>query len=179
MDGTLADYTGQLMHDLEELRSPYEPVVSPEDEGKYSWLKARIRLIKSQPNWWLNLPRLKAGFEIVNALRMLDYELHILTRGPYKLGESWTQKFQWCRTYISDADITITHDKSLVYGRVLVDDWPDYIKGWLEYRPRGLVIMPDQPWNQGFEHPQVIRFKHGENLEEVVQALKLQRNQND
>jgi hypothetical protein len=39
-----------------------------------------------------------------------------------------------------------------------VDDWPDYITRWLQWRPRGLVIMPDRPNNKGFDHPQVHRF---------------------
>jgi len=37
--------------------------------------------------------------------------------------------------------------KSLVYGKVLVDDWPDYYLPWLGVRPRGLVTVPAHPWN--------------------------------
>ena len=51
-----------------------------------------------------------------------------------------------------------------------MDDWPEYIKPWLEWRPRGLVIMPDQPWNQDFEHPQVVRHTD-DNLAEVEARL--------
>jgi 5'-nucleotidase len=54
--------------------------------------------------------------------------------------------------------VTITMDKGLVYGKVLVDDYPEYALRWLKWRKRGLVIMPNQPWNQGFEHPQVHRY---------------------
>jgi hypothetical protein len=62
--------------------------------------------------------------------------------------------------------VTITHDKGLVYGAVLVDDWPDYILKWLEHRPRGLVIMPAHDHNAGFTHHNVVRYD-GTNIDEV------------
>jgi hypothetical protein len=83
----------------------------------------------------------------------------ILTKGPYNATSAWTEKVQWCREHIYYVPITITEDKSLVYGKVLVDDWPPYVTQWLEWRPRGLVIMPDQPWNQDFIHPNVFRYR--------------------
>jgi hypothetical protein len=67
--------------------------------------------------------------------------------------------------------VTISSDKSMVYGRVLMDDWPGYVVEWLKARPRGLVIMPDRPWNQGFEHPRMVRY-YGDNDGEVFEALK-------
>jgi hypothetical protein len=68
-------------------------------------------------------------------------------------------------------DITITRDKGLVYGKVLVDDWPEYINRWLEWRPRGLVIMPANEANKGYFHPQVIRYD-GKNLGVVKEAME-------
>ena len=56
----------------------------------------------------------------------------------------------------------MTQDKSFTYGRVLVDDWPDYVTSWLEHRPRGLVVMPAHPWNVDFNHPNVIRYDGSE-----------------
>ena len=38
------------------------------------------------------------------------------------------------------------------------DDYPVYVLRWLRWRRRGTVILPDQPWNRGFEHPQVYRY---------------------
>lgn len=54
----------------------------------------------------------------------------------------------------------------LRYGAVLVDDWPEYIRRWLENRPRGLVIMPAHEHNAGFNHPNVVRYD-GTNKDEV------------
>jgi hypothetical protein len=61
----------------------------------------------------------------------------------------------WCNKHLPGRQITITMDKSLTYGRVLVDDYPDYALGWLEHRPRGLVIMPKSEACKGFSHNNV------------------------
>lgn len=175
LDGTLADFAGAMLRDLSAMQSPDEPsLFSPEDEDAYPHMKARRRAIKAQPDWWANLDRLPAGFEILDMLRSLNFRLHILTRGPKHLPTAWEQKTRWVRKYVPDASITITLDKSLVYGRVLVDDWPDYVTPWLKHRPRGLVVMPDQPWNQGFEHPQVIRHLPGVNEQDIRERLTSQ-----
>jgi hypothetical protein len=49
-----------------------------------------------------------------------------------------------------------------VYGNVLVDDFVKYITRWIEWRTRGIVIMPASPSNVKFVHPQVIRFEDTE-----------------
>ena len=85
---------------------------------------------------------------------------------------AWGEKLEWCRLHLpEDVQVTLTEDKGLVYGRVLVDDWPPYVLRWLEWRKRGLVIMPAREWNEGFEHRQVIRYVAGQNDAEVLQAL--------
>lgn len=63
MDDTLYDYVGQLRRDLEALQSPHEPPL-PENlfRDTPAWLRRRMNLIKSQPGWWLNLPRLQLGW---------------------------------------------------------------------------------------------------------------------
>ena len=71
----------------------------------------------------------------------------------------------------TDAQVTITEDKGLVYGKVLFDDWPNYITRWLKWRKRGLVLMLDHPWNQSFFHPNVIRIKGPEDFPRVEEAL--------
>lgn len=176
MDGTLADYNGAMTRDLAQLADP--EVLA--DLGDLDFLerkphmKARMDLIKRQPGWWAGLAKLPQGFQILDILRQLEYRIHILTRGPKTNINAWTEKAAWIRQHVPDyKGLTITLDKSLVYGKVLVDDWPPYVKGWLKHRPRGLVIMPDQPWNQGYEHPQVIRAQ--KDLTKVYEALAAQR----
>jgi len=62
LDGSLADYDGQLLADLEKLRSPIEERIThvrPADDLPH--IKARMDLIKRQPGWWANLPLLEKG----------------------------------------------------------------------------------------------------------------------
>lgn len=96
----------------------------------------------------------------------------VLTQGPRKNPNAWMGKKVWIdRNLGQDIDVTITRDKGLVYGRILVDDWPKYITRWLEWRPRGLVIMPANDNNKNFKHKQVIRYD-GKNFQEMVEAMK-------
>jgi len=176
LDGTLANYTKAVIEGLERILGPDEQLVLPNFGEEPDYLKARIRLIRGQPGWWENLEPLPLGFDILEILRRYDFRINILTKGPWSNSASWTEKTKWCRKYVPDASVTISEDKSIVYGKILVDDYIPYVEGWLKHRPRGLVIMPATPWNVGFEHPNVIRCTP-ENLHEVeIRVVKLLEN---
>lgn len=182
LDGTVANFHGAMERDLEAMMSPADlDTMDPDAETisdleKVPHFKARIDAIKRQPNWWLNLNEIPMGFEIVEALRRHGFRIHVLTRGPKNLPEAWEQKARWVREHLPDADLTITLDKSLTYGRILVDDWPPYIKGWLAHRPNGLVVMPSQPWNQDYWHQQVFRYRGPEDAMMLDEKLAHQFN---
>jgi hypothetical protein len=57
-----------------------------------------------------------------------------------------------------------------MYGKVLVDDWPDYFLPWLEVRPRGLVIAIKHPHNAHVEHPRLVIYD-GSNLDQVRERM--------
>lgn len=174
MDGTIADYDAAQTRDLTRLRSPEEtdPVVI---HGKGEWpdhYRARVDMIRNQSGWWRNLGKLEDGFRVVEMMRRLGYEIHVLTKGPKASPNAWTEKVEWCKEHMPGDLVTISSDKSMVYGRVLMDDWPSYVGPWLAQRPRGLVILPDRPWNQGYSHVRAIRYT-GDNDDEVFAALKV------
>ena len=177
LDGTLADFDGRMRQKMAEITSPGEPPWSPnnrDDEPKY--LTNRRRLIKETPGFWANLNRLTDGFRVMGSAVMLGFGIMILSRGPGRGFNAWSEKVQWCKDHIAcKHKITLTEDKGLVYGRVLVDDWPPYIKDWLEWRPNGTVIMPARSYNVDFVHPQVLRYIQDVNDEEMIDELKRQR----
>lgn len=146
MDGTVANFDGIMTEAMERLRSPGEPAWVPGDKAP-DWMEARSRLIATQPGFWRNLPKLQAGFDIAHALEALNFEVHVLTKGPSRKSIAWTEKKDWCDEHLPSAFVTITEAKRLVYGKVLVDDWPPYFTEWLHHRPRGVVIVPAQSWN--------------------------------
>lgn len=168
MDGTLCDFDAAIKDALLKLRAPNE-----EDDKLFSeklpHIKARWDLIKSQPGFWRNLKPLESGFRILDILRELEFDIHILTKGPAKSTNAWTEKVEWCQEHVPDASVHITQDKGLVYGKVLVDDYPNYIDRWLEWRPRGLVIMPSHDWNKDYKHDNVIKY-NGEMDDAVIRS---------
>lgn len=175
MDGSLADYEGQLRKDLTK-------VLGKEDLKKFDeigmWkaddqepFKSLIRLIKNQPCWWKTLPVMNKGMDIFHLATQIGFKNHILTKGPKHYPRAWKEKVEWCQhLFGKDIDIHITSDKGLVYGRFLYDDYPDYMLKWLLRRPRGLGIMPVNNFNKDFVHPQVIKWD-GSNYDEVEEAL--------
>lgn len=162
MDGVLCDHDAAVGRDLKTILGDDLTKISPETQDRV------IGLIRSQPGWWRRLEPIQLGFEIVGVLRDIGFDLNILTKGPNRAKNAWTEKVEWCAQYIPDADVTVTcGKKGWVYGRVLVEDWPENIIHWVERRPRGIVLMPDRPSNvnfnhlpnEGFSHPQVHRIK--------------------
>ena len=170
LDGTVADYDGAMQAELEKLRGPDEPVRWA-DRDAPPFIEARRSLVRKKPGFWRDLARIPLGFEVVDELRDLGYMLHVLTAGPKSTTSAWTEKAEWCRENLPDAFVTVTQDKSLVYGRVLVDDWPPYFEKWLSVRPRGLVVAVAHDWNAHIAHPNVIRYD-GSNRAELRAALK-------
>lgn len=151
LDGTLCDHSGALMRDLSKIQSPDEPDIKRHDDNEPEWAKERKRLIRSQRNWWLNLEKIPAGFKIYDFARKIGFQIFVLTKGPWTCDYAWTEKVQWCRKYLhNDTKIVISEDKSIVYGRVLVDDYVPYVVGWLNNRPRGLSIMVANEENKNY-----------------------------
>lgn len=166
LDDTLADYNGRLLRDLRLLASEHEP--EPVLYSGLPYLEARRQVITSQVGWWLKLEKFQLGWDVLEVAKDIGYEISVLTKGPARKFSAWAEKVEWCNQHLAGyADgVTITHDKGLVYGAVLVDDWPEYIERWLEHRPRGLVIMPAHDYNGNFVHPNVVRYD-GTNIDEV------------
>ncbi|MDE1827899.1 MAG: hypothetical protein KGH65_01935 [Candidatus Micrarchaeota archaeon] len=172
MDGTLVDYIGQLSKDLGKLGAPGEPEITDDLDDLPYHMQNRADVIRSSADWWRTLPRLELGWDILNAARELDYRIMILTQGPRRNAAAWTGKKLWIDENLGpDVDVTITRDKGLVYGKVLVDDFPKYVERWLKWRKNGLVIMPAREINRNFTHPQVVKYD-GTNMDEVRDALR-------
>lgn len=173
MDGTLCDHDKILKEELEKIKSPSDETYdSLFGGGIPEYIQNRGDLIRSSESFWENLPRFKLGWDILEVAKELGYKIMILTQGLRKNPLAWSGKKKWIdRELGENVDITLTRDKGLVYGKILVDDYPEYVKKWLVHRHRGLVIMPANSQNKNFKHPQVIRYD-GSNLEEVKAAME-------
>lgn len=170
LDDTLADYAGQLLKDLQKIASPLEP--PPELYANIPYIEARRHVITSQVGWFRKLPKFQLGWDILELAKEIGYSISVLTKGPATKHLAWAEKVEWCQKHLADyiEGVTIAHDKGMVYGAVLVDDWPEYIERWLQHRPRGLVIMPAGKHNSEFSHPSVVRYD-GTNIGEVRERM--------
>lgn len=172
MDNTLFDYEGQMRRDMEKLLAFCETLPDNLWDESMPYLKARMDLIKSVPGWWRNLPKFQLGWDVYEVAKALGFDINILTKGPKSKPHAWAEKVE-CITKHFGCDISIDivgSTKKRAWGLFLVDDYPEYVKGWLQHRPRGLVVMPAQPYNLQFKHPNLIRYD-GSNIEEVRKAL--------
>lgn len=152
LDGTVADYDEAMTEEQRALQGPNEePYKGRYEEGvEPDHIYARRKLIQQMPGFWRNLNTIPYGFEIVREVGAIGFDLHVLTKGPSKTPSAWSEKLEWCAINLPDLPVTVTSEKSLVYGRVLVDDYPPYFEAWLKVRPRGLVVCVAQPWNAAY-----------------------------
>lgn len=162
MDGTVCDWHNQLQRDLRRILGADVEKLSPESLTKVE------HLVRSKPGWYENLEPLPLGFKIAETLRDIGFQIMVATKATPNAENAWSEKAKWCKKHLPYAKVTVSEDKTLIYGKILVDDYQKFADPWLDNRPRGYVILPDQPWNQGYEHPRVKRVK---TLEDV-DALK-------
>ena len=180
LDGTVADWDAAMIRDLQRcLPIDYYPKIEiwmkEERRNRPEWVENLMSVIRNQVGWWFNLEPLDLGmhlFELIKSSRW-DWEINVLTKGPATKPNAWMEKVQWCTKYLGTVPVTVCANKSLVYGRVLVDDYPPYMEQWLKYRPNGLGIMPAHFHNRGFKHPNVIRVNSEKDLPLVKRALDI------
>ena len=183
LDGTLVDYDKGMFESLNDLQSEHEPPLTFERMHNLpSAYERRRKLVCKIPGWWLSLKEFKLGFDVLRMAIDLGFQPNILTKGPLHSPNAWKEKVEWCQTHVTplyeDFGMNIVTEKSMVYGRVLVDDFPPYIWRWLQKRPRGLVIMPAHVYNQDAELPNIIRYD-GTNGEQVLRALVMAKNRQE
>lgn len=172
LDNTLADYAAAMDRDMKKIMSPDEAIVGWHGDDVPAYITERKKLIQDQPGWWQNLAVLGLGMTLVAELGELGYRCMVLTKGPAKRNPgAWTEKVLWCREHVPMIPVTVTADKSLVYGTLLVDDFPEYIEAWLTNRPRGVVLMPAQPWNVDYRHERVLRVTF-DNFKEASEVAR-------
>lgn len=175
LDGTLADYAGELAKEFNKIKHPSEQDYTRDDFGKHDgnweYVEKRRHFITERGEFWENLQKLEDGFKIFDLCGKIGFRPMVLTQGPATKPEAWSHKLIWCQKHLPNVDVTITRDKGLVYGRVLVDDWPEYALRWLEHRPRGLVVMPARSWNKDAYHPNILRVSLPDDYLKLDEAL--------
>lgn len=186
LDNTVCDWDKAMIRDLRRVLPPeYYPKIdlwmNDERRNRPEWVENLMSVIRTQAGWWFDLEPLPLGMKILEIIKSSRWawEVNILTKGPATKPAAWAEKVQWCLKHIGEVPVTVCANKSLVYGRVLVDDYPPYMEQWLDHRPNGLGIMPGHTYNKDFEHPNVVRVTDSLGLIKVASALKIAWNRQD
>jgi 5'-nucleotidase len=181
LDSTIADHDAQLEKDLKKMSSPEEIILLDkwrEKKRAPSYMFQRMKVIRNNVEWWENLPVIEKGMELVEIMQSIGFRIVILTQGPRANSHAWQGKVNWVNKHLGEKiDITITRDKSMVYGKVLYDDYPPYVDSWLTNRPRGLAILNSYSYNQHYKNKNSILYEN--NKDEVVELLREQFKRNN
>ena len=172
LDSTLVRYMPAMLERLNLLKSPGEPSVTFEDTlGQNDHLYRRRKEIQRTPGFWRDLTPHGPGFDVFNMAKAAGFTRHILTKAPKDTPNAWSEKLEWRNMWVPEVKMTISEDKSLVRGALLVEDWPDYYLPWLEAWPEGQVIIIDHPWNKNHNHMRSTRYT-GDNKDQIITALE-------
>jgi len=175
LDGTLCDFEGSLRRQLASIRTEDEPdYLDPNvkifDPGI---LSIKRHMILKTPGFWRSLEPIALGMELVQAAQKIGFEVNVLTKGPDYAPNAWSEKLEWCKQHLPGVPVTITQNKGIVYGRILVDDYPENMEIWLPWRLKGLGLMADSPYNKNFSHPRVFKYNE-ENIDEAIALMAQQ-----
>lgn len=181
LDGTLADYSGELARRMNLIRAESEPEFLPEYfDNKRIWpdfVEARRSLITEREEFWTSLPVLSDGLAILKLLESMSARIFILSKGPRTKPEAWSGKHKWVAEHFPNLPLNIVSGKSRFDADILVDDYPPYVTDWLAKHPNGLAVVPARPWNREVEGaPNVLRVTMPADeaiLREVVANVRL------
>lgn len=111
LDGTVCD----LVSAVKEFREQNSSLSQEDIKFKYPW---------SQPGFFLSLKPIPDAIESVNELSS-KYDVWFLSRPSFKNPNSYTEKALWVRNhfgYEMQKKLILCGDKSLLKGRILIDD---------------------------------------------------------
>jgi hypothetical protein len=174
MDDTLFDYLGSLRKELEKIRAPNEPEIILNFQKLPQHIKNRIGLITGYESFWSEMPKFQLGWDVFSIAEELGYSNVIATKGPAKNPVAWSGKKKCITEHLGPFCGLVevnNQDKNLIYGHILVDDYPDYVGPWLSVWKESWAILPAHEYNKDYKHPRAIRYD-GTNLEEVRKVFQ-------
>jgi hypothetical protein len=172
LGGTLCDCSERLRDGLARLDGAPDPPGDGSPDVAAAHREARRRLVMAAPGFWRELPPLAVGFELLELVRELGFRVHVVTKGPHDVPAAWANKVSWCRRHLPGVPVIVTDSKTLIFGHVLIDDWPPYVHDWQRQWPEALAVVPVQPWNDDLPlGARVLRYDSASRVE-VRDALR-------
>jgi len=157
LDGVLVDFVGGCCRLFGKSLNPYPPGLFYIYEA---WEMAPSdfygELARAGSQFWADLDWLPDGPEVLARVNRhvqdLGHEPVRFLSSPTLDPASWAGKAKWVERHLQDgiSRLTLTHDKAELSGpgKVLIDDQPKNVAGWIARHPMhayGLCLP--RPWN--------------------------------
>jgi uncharacterized HAD superfamily protein len=185
VDEVLAEQLDSLVKFYEEETGQY---VSKEEFFSYNWadvwkisLEEAIewdRKFKESP-YFENISVVEGAKEAIQKLKD-EHEIYVVTSRPIEFKQK-TVEWLWNHFGIDESRIFLSGDFHRTQGKtkeqicsdlgisVIIDDRGDF---GLNYARVGMkVLMPDKPWNQEFEHENLIRCDGWEGILDCIGGM--------
>jgi len=170
-DGVLANYEERML-DIFHEEHPEIPRIPHEELTEFNTHKAyseeyweEIENIALRPDFFRSLPPIDGAIEGVQELLRLGVGVRICT-APKKIFKHCVgEKYEWIHRHFGQKmvnKITLTRDKTLVRGEILIDDKPE-ITG--SRKPEWEHVLFDQPYNRHIEDKRRLNWQ---NFREVL-----------
>lgn len=141
LDGVLADFDSQLVHEGKRVLNDNSFLSKPESEWtpENIWLDRLVSNKMKEPGFWLSLPLMSDALSLFNYCK--PFNPTILTAVPHNFPELneriGNEKRQWVRDNLGDIPVIVCLRKEKInyidWNRplnILIDDMPKNIKEW-------------------------------------------------
>lgn len=155
MDNTLVDYDEEFMKRWNALRpdEKWDRVKSRQyfeiEKNFDQSLHSTVREIIASEDFFCELKPLLGAIEALREMNAAGLQVKLCTSpSQFNYGGSAAGKYQWCKQWLGEdwmPHLIITRDKTVVRGRVLIDDKPS-IHGACA-SPEWTQIIFEQPYN--------------------------------
>lgn len=152
VDGVFANFTGHTLTVLGELapEGGEQAITSWQILDHFSESTREICLkIWKDSGWCASIPPYPEALGAYQKLSTIGKVVWVTA--PLKGAPHWhLERLEWLETHFgaSEEDVVFTHDKSHVWGDVLIDDKLENVESWAETHKQGLGILWDRPYNR-------------------------------
>jgi 5'(3')-deoxyribonucleotidase len=174
VDGVFADFLGHTIFYLGDKAPGEEEFTSwnlldhlSKEEAEFC--NALWRL----PSWCKDIPLLPGAQVAHKELAALGKVLWVTA--PVRNSRYWhLERISWLEAHfgVDEDDVVFTHDKSHVWGDVIIDDRLENVEGWAKAHPAGLPILWDRPYNRSRTPEGIHRVKTWEEVLCLVTQFK-------